>query len=121
MVGPSGPSIGTTASPPQEAPAEEPPMQEAPVTGPSCSDTPASMETGGVGDGQTWAEWVEMSAEAKFQKARPLKHPRSQSRRLGRDFPFPSKTRRGDSPPLRGFMSMWGSSHSLGMMWLAEP
>ena len=56
MVGPSGPSIGTTTAPPQETPAEEPPMQEAPVTGPSCPYTPALMETGGVGDGQTWAE-----------------------------------------------------------------
>ena len=66
-------------------------MQEAPVAGPSCPDTPALMETGGVGDGQTWAEQVEMSAEAKFQRARPLKHPRSQSRRqeTGPRLPFP--------------------------------
>ena len=56
MVGPSGPSIGTTATPPQETPAEEPPMEEAPVTGPSHPNTPAPMETGGAGDGQTWAE-----------------------------------------------------------------
>ena len=56
VVGPSGPSIGMTATPPQETPAEEPPMQEVPVTDPSHSDTPAPMETGGVGDGQTWAE-----------------------------------------------------------------
>ena len=91
MVGPSGPSIGMTAAPPQETPAEEPPMQEAPVAGPSRSNTPAPMETGGVGDGQTWAEWVETSAEAKFQWARPLKHPRSQSRRrqIGPRLPFP--------------------------------
>ena len=70
MVGPSGPSIGTTAAPPQETPAKEPPMQEAPVAGPSRSNTPALMETGGAGDGQTWAKWVETSAEAKFQWAR---------------------------------------------------
>ena len=100
-VGPSGPSVGTTATPPQETPtkeppmqetpAEEPPMQEAPVTGPSCPDTPAPMETGGAGDGQTWAEQVETSAEAKFQWARPLKCPRSQSRRweAGPRLPFP--------------------------------
>ena len=53
MVGPSGPSIGTTATSPQETPAKEPPMQEAPVTGPSRSDTPAPMEMSGAGDGQT--------------------------------------------------------------------
>ena len=61
----------------QETPAEELLMQEAPVAGPSHPDTPAPMETGGAGDGQTWAEQVEMSAEAKFQWARPLKHPHS--------------------------------------------
>ena len=56
-------------------------MQEAPVTGPSHSDTPAPMETGGVEDSQTWAERVETSVELKFQQARPPKCPRSQSRR----------------------------------------
>ena len=80
-VGPSGPSIGTTTTPPLETPTEEPPMQEAPVTSPSHPDTPAPMETGGVGDGQTWAEQVETSVEAKFQWARPSKCPCSQSRR----------------------------------------
>ena len=75
-VGPSRPSIGMTAAPPQETPTEEPPMQEAPVTGPSRPDTPAPMETGGAGDGQTWVEQVETSVEAEFPK-----HPRSQSRR----------------------------------------
>ena len=66
-------------------------MQEAPVAGPSHSDTPAPMETGGAGDGQTWAEWVETSAEAEFQQARPLKCPHSQSRRweAGPRLPFP--------------------------------
>ena len=48
-------------------------MQEAPVAGPSHSNTPAPMETGGGGDGQTWTERVETSAEAKFQQARPHK------------------------------------------------
>ena len=56
VVGPSGPSIGMTIAPPQETPAEEPPMLEAPVTGPSHPNTPAPKETGGAGDGQTWDE-----------------------------------------------------------------
>ena len=66
-------------------------MQEAPVTGPSRPHTPAPMETGGAGDGQTWAEQVETSVEAKFQWARPLKHSHSQSRRweTGPRLPFP--------------------------------
>ena len=76
MVGPSGPSIGMTTAPTQETPAEEPlvdetpaeepPVEEAPVAGPSHSDTPAPMEMGGVGDGQTWVEQVETSSEAEF-------------------------------------------------------
>ena len=97
VVGPSGPSIGVTATPPQETPAEKPPMPEAPVTGPSCPNTPAPMETGGAGDGQTWAEQVETSAEAEFQWARPPKHPHSQSRRrkTGPRVPFPLQDEEG--------------------------
>ena len=80
-----------TTAPPQETPTEELPMQEAPVAGPSHLNTPAPMETGGAGDGQTWAEQVEMSVEAEFQQARPPKCPRSQSRRrdTGPRLPFP--------------------------------
>ena len=97
MVGPSGPSIGMAAAPPQETPAKEPPTLEAPVAGPSCPNTPALMETGGVGDGQTWAEQVETSAEAKFQWARPPKHPRFLSRRweTGPRLPFPLQDEEG--------------------------
>ena len=97
VVGPSGPSIGMTAAPPQETPAEEPPMQEAPVTGPSRSNAPAPMEMGGAGDGQTWVKRVETSAEAKFQWARPLKRPCSQSRRweTGPRLPFPLQDMEG--------------------------
>ena len=97
MVGPSGPSIGMTTAPPHETPAKEPPMLEAPVNGPSHPDTPAPMKTGGVGDGQTWAEQVETSAEAEFQWARPLKCPHSQSRRweTGPRLPFPLQDEEG--------------------------
>ena len=72
-------------------------MQEAPVADPSHSDTPALMETGGAGDGQTWAERVETSAEAEFQWARPLKCPHSQSRRweTGPRLPFPLQDAEG--------------------------
>ena len=81
----------------EETPAEEPPVEEAPVTGPSCSDTPAPMETGGAGDGQSWAEQVETSSEAEFRWARPLKHPHSQSRRgeMGPALPFPLQDMEG--------------------------
>ena len=107
IVGPSGPSIGATTTPTQETPAEEPPVEEtpveeppveeAPVTGPSCSNTPALMEMGGAGDGQSWAEWVETSLEAEFRWARPLKCPHSQSRRqeTGPALPFPLQDTEG--------------------------
>ena len=64
-----GPShSGPPAAPTQETPVEEPPMAEAPVPGPSHSSPPAPMETGGVGDGQSWADWAEASAEAEFRQ-----------------------------------------------------
>ena len=106
-MGPSGPSIRATTAPTEETPAEEPPVEEtpaeeppveeAPVAGPSRSATPASMETGGVGDSQSWAEWVETSSEAEFRWARPLKHPHSQSRRweMGPVLPFPLQDMEG--------------------------
>ena len=109
IVGPSGPSIGAATAPTQETPAEdppveetpaeEPPVEEAPVTGPSRLDTPAPMELGGAGDGQSWAEQVEVSSEAEFRQARPLKHPCSQSRRWGMGpalaLPFPLQDAKG--------------------------
>ena len=106
-MGSSEPSVGATAAPTQETPTEEPPVEEtpteeppvkeAPVAGPSHSDTPAPMETGGAGDGQSWAEQVEISSEAEFRWARPLKHPCSQSRRweTGPALPFPLQDTEG--------------------------
>ena len=106
-MGSSEPSVGATTAPTQEAPTEEPPVEEtpveeppvekAPVTGPSCSDTTAPMETGGAGDGQSWAKQVETSSEAEFRWARPLKHPHSQSRRreMGLALPFPLQDTEG--------------------------
>ena len=51
---------------------------EAPV---APSSTPAPMETGGAGDGQSWAEQMEAGEEEAFQRSRPTKHAWSQSRR----------------------------------------
>ena len=106
-VGSSEPSVGVTAAPTQktpteeppveETPAKEPPMAEAPVTGPSRSDTPAPMETGGAGDGRSWAKQVETSSEAEFRWTRPLKCPHSQLRRweTGPALPFPLQNMEG--------------------------
>ena len=68
----------------------ETPVAEAPVTEtPARSDTPAPMETGRAGDGQSWAECVEAGADEGFQRDRPMKRPQSQSRRREPRPPLP--------------------------------
>ena len=98
----SRPSAGATAAPvaeaavteasAMEAPAEETPS-EAPV---APSFPPAPMETGGVGDGPSWAEQME-AHEEEFQRSRPAKCPCSQSRRceLTPQLPFPLQDHEG--------------------------
>ena len=75
-----------------EAPAEETPS-EAPV---APSFPPAPMETGGAGDGPSWAEQME-AREEEFQRSRPAKCPRSQSRRCEPtpQLPFPLQDHEG--------------------------
>ena len=92
----SKPSVGATAAPVTETPVTETPVTEAPVNETpgaeapvAPSDTPAPMETGRAGDGQSWAECIEAGAEEGFQRARPAKHPRSQSRRCEPRPPLP--------------------------------
>ena len=99
----SRPSVGATVAPITETPVAETPVVETPVAevpvveilvteapvgeaqGAEAlvvpSSTPAPMETGGVGDGQSWAEQMEASEEEAFQRSRPAKRARSQSRR----------------------------------------
>ena len=79
----SKPSVGAMAAPVAETPVAEAPVAETPgaEAPPAPSDTPAPMETGGVGDGQSWAECVKAGADEGFQRARPMKRPPSQSRR----------------------------------------
>ena len=78
------------------APVTETPVAEAPVTetlgaeAPAApSDTPAPMETGGAGKGQSWVECIKAGADEGFQRARPTKHPQSQSRRRKPRHPLP--------------------------------
>ena len=72
-------------------------MAEAPIPGPSHSSPPAPMETGGVGDGQSWADQAEATTEAEFWQSRPPKCPCSQSRRwdAGLAHPFPLQNSEG--------------------------
>ena len=69
-----------------EAPVDETLAAEAPVT---PSSTPAPMETGGVGNGQSWADQMEAGKDEAFQRSRPTKRTRSQSRRHKPKPPLP--------------------------------
>ena len=66
---------------------------EAPIA-PSTLPTP--METGGAGDGSSWAEQME-AQEEEFQRSRPAKCPHSQSRRHEPtpQLPFPLQDHEG--------------------------
>ena len=105
----SRPSVRAMAVPVAETPIAEAPVAEAAVAETSIMEEmpaetpvapsfpPAPMETGGVGDGQSWAEQVEAVEEEPFQRSRPAKHPRSQSRRreLTSRLPFPLQDSKG--------------------------
>ena len=69
-----------------EAPVDETPGAEAPV---APSSTPAPMETGGAGNGHSWAEQMEAGEDEAFQRSRPTKCTRSQSRRREPKLPLP--------------------------------
>ena len=103
----SRPSVEATVVPVVETPiaeasVEETAVMEVPAETPGAeapiapSTLPAPMETGGAGDGPSWAEQVE-ACEEEFQRSRPAKHPRSQSRRREPtpQLPFPLQDSEG--------------------------
>ena len=61
------------------------------------NDIPAPMETGRVGDSQSWVDQVEASADDEFQRDRPTKCHWSQSRRREDQptLPFPLQDNEG--------------------------
>ena len=67
----------------EETPTTSPhmPGKEAGTAREACSDVPAPMETGVVGDGCSWVEWSKAGADDEFRRDRPTKHCRSGSRR----------------------------------------
>ena len=83
----SRPSVGATAVPVAEPAVVKTSVMETPAEtlgaeAPIAPSTlPAPMETGGEGDGPSWAEQVEAHEEESFQRSRPAKCPCSQSRR----------------------------------------
>ena len=133
----SRPSAGAMVAPIAETPVAEVPVVEAPVVETPIveapvdetpgaealvapSSTPAPMETGGAGDGQLWAEQMEAGKDEVFQRSRPTKHTRSQSRRCKPKPPLPflSGTVRGGSPLFHSSTHMWQSSLSPTTTWL---
>ena len=83
----------------EEAPTTSPHMlsKEASMAQGARSDVPAPMETGGAGDGRSWADWAEASADDEFRRDRPMKHHRSASRRREGQptLPFPLQNNAG--------------------------
>ena len=65
------------------------PGREGSVTQGACSNPPIPMETGGVGDGQSWAEQVEAGTEEEWRRDRPAKQPHSSPRRWEIQSPHP--------------------------------
>ena len=114
----SEPNTRATAAPVAQTPVTETPVMEIPVAQtpvteipvaqtavaetpvaetPARSDTPAPMETGGVGDSQSWAERVEAGVEEEFQQDRPAKRRQSQSKKREQRpaLPFPLQDSEG--------------------------
>ena len=79
------------------------PSTGASMTQGACSNVPAPMETGGVGDGRSWADQAEAGTDDEFQRDRPTKHRRSQSRRQEnrRTLPFPLQDNDGRCASIR--------------------
>ena len=73
------------------------PGKEGSVTQGACSNSPTPMETGGVGDGQSWAKQAEANAAEEGRRGRPAKCHRSASRKWeGRSTnPFPLQDSKG--------------------------
>ena len=55
--------------------------REGSMTQGACSDPPIPMETGGAGDGWSWAEQAKASAEEEWRRDRPAKRHWSSPRR----------------------------------------
>ena len=100
----SRPSAGAMVVPVTETPIAEAPVAEAAIMEETPAEAliappspPAPMETGGAGDGPSWAKQVEAGEEELFQRSRLAKRPRSQSRRREPTsrLPFPLQDHEG--------------------------
>ena len=73
------------------------PGREGSMTQGACSNPPIPMETGGVGDGQSWVEQVKAGTEEEWRRDRSTKRPRSSPRRweIQSPHPFPLQDSEG--------------------------
>ena len=85
---PKGLQIRPSQSCPVTQKEEETPTTSPPTLGREGSmpqgahfDPPMPMETGGVGDGQSWAEQAKASTDEEWRRGRPAKHRPSMSRK----------------------------------------
>ena len=96
----------------EETPTTSPctPSKEASVAREAWSDVPAPMETGGAGDGRSWVDWAEASADDEFRRDRPTKHHRSASRRWEGQptLPFPLQDNNGRCASVQGLYQQTG-------------
>ena len=71
--------------------------REGSMTQGECSNPPIPMETGGVGDGQSWEEQVEAGTEEEWRRGRPTKQHHSSPRRweIQSPHPFPLQDSKG--------------------------
>ena len=69
----SEPSTGAMATPVEETPITQAPVTQTPIpqAPTASSNTPTPMETGGAGDGQSWAEQMEAGEDEVFQRIGP--------------------------------------------------
>ena len=113
----SEPSTGATVASVTATPVTETPVTVTPVT--HSNGTPAPMETGGVGDSQSWAEWVKADLDEEFQEDRPTKHHQSQSKRWEERpmLPFPLQDSKGRHASVYSSTNMRESSLQPTTMW----
>ena len=73
------------------------PEREGSMTQGAPSDPPIPMETGGVGDGQSWVEQVKAGTEEEWRRDRPAKHRQSSPRKweVWSPHPFPLQDSEG--------------------------
>ena len=79
QITPSEACLVSQRKPETPATSSSAPAIEASAPQGATADVPAPMETGGAGNGQSWVEQTEDKDD--FTRHRPVKHPRSQSRR----------------------------------------